>query len=116
MNRVWVTLASEPERKFSRLRMTPLFPLVLVPARPGMFVPLIAAVDIGAKGVSPPTALGIVVATAPEPPISYASEWPRRISPPALKACLPFVQLRLSPYVHRTVVSRYEVVLPPPMI
>src|SRR5207248_9046719 len=109
MKSVCVTLFNEPARKSRRLRMAALFPLALVPASPGMFVVLIAAVDIGAKGVSPPTALGIVVATAPEPPISYASEWPRRISPPALKACFPSVQLRLSPYVHRTVVSRYEV-------
>src|SRR5262249_6591800 len=116
MKSVWVTLDSEPERKLRRLRMIALLPLMLVPARPGMLSLLIALVDIGAKDVSPPTALGIVVATAPEPPISYASECPLRISPPVLKACLPFVQLRLSPYVHKTVVSRYEVVLPPPMI
>src|SRR5262245_26096858 len=97
MKRVCVTLASEPERKSRRLRIAALFPLAVVPARPGMLVALIAGVEIGANGVSPPTALGIVVATAPEPPISDASECPRRISPPTLNACLPFVQLRLSP-------------------
>src|SRR5215472_10756687 len=106
MNRAWVTLVSEPDRKSRRLRITPLLPLMLVPASPGIFVVLMAIVDIGANDVSPPVALGIVVDTAPEPPMSYPSEWPLRISPPALKACLPFVQLRLSPYVQRTVVSR----------
>src|SRR5262245_37163448 len=116
MNNACVTLASEPERKSRRFRIVALLPLALVPASPGMFVVLIAAVDIGANGVSPPTALGMVVATAPEPPISYPSECPLRISPPTLNACLAFVQLRLSPYVVKTVVSKYEAVAPPPTI
>src|SRR5215475_8750152 len=106
MKSVWVILLIEPDRKSRRLRIAALFPLAADPARPGMFAVLIAVVEIGANGVSPPTPLGIVVATAPEPPISSASECPRRISPPALNACLPLVQLKLSPYVQRTVVSR----------
>src|SRR5438128_423544 len=106
MKSVCVTFAREPERKSRRLRMIALLPLVLVPASPGMLVLLTAVVDIGANGVSPPTGRGIVVATAPDPPISSASECPLRISPPVLKPCFPFVQLILSPYVHKTVVSR----------
>src|SRR5436309_2175040 len=100
------TRVCRDEENFST-RIQPLC-LVLVPASPGMLVVLIAVVEIGANEVSPPVARGIVVETAPEPPMSYPSEWPLRISPPSLKACLPLVQLRLSPYVHRTVVSRYE--------
>src|SRR5262245_6150682 len=106
MKSVWVILLIEPARKSRRFRIAALFPLAADPARPGIFVVLIAAVEIGAKGVSPRTPLGIGVAPAPEPPISSASECTLRISPPSLNACLPLVQLRLSPYVQRTVVSR----------
>src|SRR2546428_13104003 len=105
MKRNSVILASEPERKLRRLRMVALFPLALVPANPVIVVPLIAFVEIGAFGASPPNACGMVVGSV-APPASYARELCRRISPPILNACLPFVQLRESPYVHKTVLSR----------
>src|SRR5581483_10983029 len=91
--------------------MARLLPLAAVPPSPGMFVVLIAVVEIGALGASPLPARGIVVGAMPA---SYPSEFPLRISPPTLKACLPFVQLNESPYVQRAVVSRYELVLLPP--
>ena len=39
---------SEPERKLSRFRILALFPVVAVPANPGWFAVLIAAVEIAA--------------------------------------------------------------------
>ena len=41
--------------------MVALLPVVAVPASPGMLVVLIAVVEIGALGASPPLARGIVV-------------------------------------------------------
>src|SRR5262249_61203354 len=74
MNRACVTLVIEADRKSSRFRIAALFPLAVVPARPGMFVGLIAVVEIGEKLVSPPTPLGMVVDTAPDPPVAYPRE------------------------------------------
>ena len=56
MNRNSVILAIEPDRKFSRFRIDALLPAVLVPASPEMVVLLIAFVEIGAFGASPPNA------------------------------------------------------------
>jgi hypothetical protein len=113
MKRNSVILEIEPDRKFRRFRIVPLLPVVLVPVRPGMVVLLIAFVEIGAFGASPPNACGMVVGRV-APPASSASEPCLRISAPVLNACFPFVQLSESPYVHKLVVSRYVAVLPPP--
>src|SRR5438552_3349829 len=110
MNLSCVTLPNDPARKLSMFRIVRMFPAVVVPASPAKFAAVMAV--IGAPGASPPMARGTVVGAMPA---SYPSEFPRRISPPILYACLPFDQLRLSPYVQRTVVSRYELVLPPPI-
>src|SRR5262245_50338183 len=105
MKRNSVIRAIDPDRKLRRFGIVALLPLALVQASDGIVVELIAFVEIGALGASPPNACGIVVGRV-APPASNASDPCLRISPPILKACFPFVQLRLSPYVHKAVRSR----------
>src|SRR5215468_10023125 len=95
---------NEPERKLNRFRIRWLFPALAVPASPTMLVALIAVVEIAAFGASPPIALGKdVVAT----PASKPLEKERRISPPNLKVCTPFVQLSESAQDTCCVMSLY---------
>src|SRR2546426_3264182 len=101
---------SEPARKLSRFRILTLLPAAVVPASPGMFVMLIAVADIADVARSPPIARGIAVMPMPA---SSPQEAPLRISPPNLKACVPFVQLSVSPYCHIAVWSSKVCVLPP---
>src|SRR6516162_2492566 len=105
MNWSCVTLARDPDKRSRSCLMAWLLPAAGVPASPGMLTEPIAVGDIPDIEVSPLVARGIVVG---EIPASYPRECPLRISPPTLNACLPFVQLRESPYVNSGVVSRYE--------
>src|SRR5438093_12982428 len=88
---------SEPARKLRSWRILWLFPVVGAPASPGMLALPIAPVAIWADGASPPIARGTAVVPTP---VSFAHEFCRGIARPALNACLPFVQLNVSPYVH----------------
>ena len=84
--------------------MRMLFPVVVVPARPGMFVLLMAPAGIAALGASPPIARGMLVVPTPE---SCRSEYPRRASPPNLNECFARFQLRESAHDHWLVTSLY---------
>ena len=67
-----VTLASDPDEEIQKVDASPaLLPLALVPPSPGIFVVLIAVVEIGALGASPLPARGMVVGAMPA---SYPSE------------------------------------------
>jgi hypothetical protein len=76
-----------------------------------MLALLIAAFGMAPSEVSPPTARGMLVVAMPA---SYPALCPRRISPPNLKAWVPFVQLSESPIVNNVVTSLYAAVEPPP--
>jgi hypothetical protein len=67
----WVMLLNDPAKKVSRFRILALFPVVVVPASPGMFAPVMAPAGIGAAEASPPKARGIVVLPMPA---SYPTE------------------------------------------
>src|SRR5262245_1787045 len=96
MKRYWPTRPTDPERKTNRFSILSWFPVVALPASPGMLVLLIPVT--GVNCVSPPCTVGMLstlfrVPPVPQLPDQRVLELVIRNSAPVLKACLPLVQL-----------------------
>src|SRR5215471_17346426 len=99
MKRNWPTRATDPERNINRLRIVAWFPVVALPASPGMLT--LSIPTTGLNCVSPPITVGMVSTLLKAPPVPQLPDHvvfddPIRNSTPVLNACLPLVQLIVS--------------------